>query len=57
MAPEPLAQDIALGRMPPHNVDAEMAALGCALLDREALDKIGEHLQPEMFYHQPHQAI
>jgi replicative DNA helicase len=57
MAPEPLTQNARLDKAPPHDVDAEMAALGCALLDREALDKLGEHLQPEMFYHRPHQTI
>jgi replicative DNA helicase len=57
MAPEPLAQNIRLDKVPPHDLDAEMAALGCALIDREALDKLGEHLQPEMFYHRPHQTI
>jgi replicative DNA helicase len=57
MAPEPLAQSIRLDKVPPHDLDAEMAALGCALMDREALDKLGEHLQPEMFYHRPHQTI
>ena len=57
MAPEPLTQSTRLDKVPPHDLDAEMAALGCALLDREALDKIGEHLQPEMFYHRPHQTI
>ena len=57
MAPEPLAQHIRLDKVPPHDLDAEMAALGCALIDREALDKVGEHLQPEMFYHRPHQTI
>jgi len=57
MAPEPLAQNVPFDKVPPHDLDAEMAALGCALLDREALDKIGEHLQPEMFYHRPHQTI
>ena len=57
MAPEPLAQDVSLDKVPPHDVDAEMAALGCALLEREALDKTAEHLTPEMFYHRPHQTI
>jgi len=57
MAPEPLAQNVSLDKVPPHDRDAEMAALGCGLIEREALDKIGEHLQPEMFYHRPHQTI
>ncbi|MBN1918997.1 MAG: replicative DNA helicase [Verrucomicrobia bacterium] len=57
MTPEPLAQNIRLDKVPPHDLDAEMAALGCALIDRESLDKLGEHLQPEMFYHRPHQTI
>lgn len=57
MAPEPLAQDVSLDKVPPHDVDAEMAALGCALLEREALDKTAEHLTPEMFYQRPHQTI
>jgi replicative DNA helicase len=63
MAPEPLSQNAVpastgqLDKVPPHDLDAEMAALGCALLEPEALDKFSEHLGPEMFYHRPHQTI
>lgn len=36
---------------PPHDLDAEMAALGCALLSPQAVEKIIERLTAEMFYH------
>lgn len=57
MAPDPLAQNIRLDKVPPHDLDAEMAALGCALADQQARDTVLTHLQAEQFYHRPHQTI
>lgn len=37
-------------RMPPQNLDAERAALGACLLDREALGTVIEALRPDDFY-------
>ena len=44
-------------RPPPHDLDAEMAALGCALLDANAVEKLVERLKPEMFYQRWHQQV
>lgn len=38
------------GRVPPHDLDAEAAALSAELLDAEALTKVLELLRPENFY-------
>ncbi len=44
-------------RVPPQNVEAEAAVLGAILLDRDALVKAFEVLQPEHFYREAHQRI
>ncbi len=38
------------GRVPPHDLDAEAAVLSAVLLDRDALDRVLEMLEPEHFY-------
>ncbi len=46
------------GRVPPHNIEAEMNVLGGILLDNRALDSVYEiGLQPEDFYQDSHQKI
>jgi replicative DNA helicase len=48
----------ALGdRLPPQNIDAEEAILGGILLDPEAIARVIDLLQPEMFYVAAHQEI
>jgi len=44
-------------RIPPHSVEAEMAVLGAMLLDRAALTKAIELLEPECFYREAHQLL
>ena len=44
-------------RKEPQNIDAEINALGCAFLSKEALDKVCEELTGEMFYDKRHKAI
>ncbi|MCS7177123.1 MAG: replicative DNA helicase [Candidatus Kapabacteria bacterium] len=44
-------------RVPPHSVEAEMAVLGAMLLDRSALAKGVELLQPDCFYREAHQLL
>ena len=39
-----------LGRIPPHNIDAEQSVLGAMLLDREAVISVTEKLKDEHFY-------
>ncbi|MBI4704046.1 MAG: replicative DNA helicase [Deltaproteobacteria bacterium] len=47
---EPTEPPVIAGRVPPHDLDAEAAVLAAVLLDREALDRVLETLQPEHFY-------
>lgn len=47
----------ALGRIPPYNIDAEQAVLGCMLLDREVIPTVAEVLKPEDFYREDHREI
>ncbi|MCC6932675.1 MAG: replicative DNA helicase [Deltaproteobacteria bacterium] len=45
------------GRVPPHAIDAEQAALGAVLLDNEAIYSVMDLLQPNDFYKHAHQLI
>lgn len=47
----------ALDRIPPHNLEAEMAVLGSALVDREIMGVAGEILKPSDFYAHVHETI
>ena len=44
-------------RIPPHNLEAEMAVLGSILVDREMMATVGEILQPNDFYAHVHESI
>jgi replicative DNA helicase len=41
----------------PHDIPAERAALGCVLLDGEALERVADALTPEQFYLEKHALI
>lgn len=45
------------GRIPPQAVDVEAEVLGAALIDKEAVPRLLEILQPEYFYKTAHQKI
>ncbi len=45
------------GRVPPHAKDAEIAVLGAMMLDRQAVAKVVEILEPECFYHESHKIL
>lgn len=47
----------ALGRVPPHNIEAEQAVLGCMLLDSEIVPTVLEILKSEDFYREDHREI
>lgn len=47
----------ALGRIPPHNIEAEQAVLGCMLLDAEVVPTVLELLKSEDFYREDHREI
>jgi replicative DNA helicase len=55
MPAEPAAP--ALDRVPPQNLEAEMAVLGAILQEKEALYRAVEALRPEHFYRPAHQQI
>ncbi|MFW5643036.1 MAG: replicative DNA helicase [Alkalispirochaeta sp.] len=40
------------GRVPPHNIEAEVATLGAVLLDPPALTRVVDYVRPEDFYRQ-----
>ncbi len=42
------------GRVPPHNVDAEVATLGAILLDAPAVTRVVDYVRPDDFYRQAH---
>lgn len=44
-------------RIPPQNIDAERSTLGAMLLEKEAIHKVQELLQPEDFYREAHRVI
>ena len=50
-------QDVITDRMPPQNVDAEMAVLGAMLLESEAIGIAIERLSPDNFYHDTHKKL
>lgn len=46
-----------IDRIPPQNVEAEQAVLGAMLIEREAISKVAEFLQPDDFYREAHRLI
>jgi len=45
------------GKVPPHDIDAEMCVLGCILLSSEAYDEAIQRLKKECFYVDRHRKI
>jgi len=52
-----MSSDQILGRVPPHNIEAETAVLGAFLLDNEALTNTADFLNTDDFYRHAHQKI
>lgn len=46
-----------LDRLPPQSLDSEMAALGAALISRNAAERVLELLRPEDFYSERHRKL
>jgi replicative DNA helicase len=44
-------------KVPPHSAEAEMATLGAIMLDRIALSKVIEIVEPDCFYREAHRKI
>lgn len=47
----------AVGRIPPHNIEAEQAVLGCMLLDSDVIPTVTELIKSEDFYRDNHKEI
>ena len=47
----------ALGRIPPHSVEAEQSVIGCIILDKEVIPSVAELLKKEDFYREDHKEI
>jgi replicative DNA helicase len=47
----------AIGRIPPHNVEAEQAVLGCMLLDADVIPTVTELIKSTDFYRDDHREI
>jgi replicative DNA helicase len=45
-----MAENQTTVRIPPHNLEAEMSVLGCLMLDKDAIIKIGDVIHPDDFY-------
>jgi len=52
-----MPQDLNLDKLPPQNIDAEMAVLGSMLLDEEAVSAAVEKLEAGCFYKDTHRKI
>ena len=46
-----------IGRIPPHNIEAEQAVLGCMLLDADIIPTVTELIRSEDFYREDHREI
>jgi replicative DNA helicase len=46
-----------IDRIPPHNLEAEMALIGSVLVDREIMGTVGEVVRPSDFYAHVHETI
>ncbi len=46
-----------IDRIPPHNLEAEMALIGSILVDREIMGTVGEIVKPSDFYAHVHETI
>lgn len=49
--------NLPIAKIPPNSPEAEKAALGSILMDKEALIKVADFLKPEDFYFEQHAAI
>ena len=50
-------KEVAVGKVPPQNLDAEMSLLGAVLIDEEVLADISEHVTPHDFYDKRHSVV
>lgn len=50
-------RDSEMGRVPPHNIEAEESVLGSVMLSKVAVSEVLETLEPEDFYREAHAKI
>ncbi len=50
-------KEVAAGKVPPQNLDAEMSLLGAVLIDEEALADVSEHVTAKDFYDKRHAIV
>ena len=51
------SKNVSMERVPPQNLEAEMAVLGCMLIEEDAIGTSIEHLSAPDFYKEAHQKI
>jgi replicative DNA helicase len=52
-----MAENTLIQRIPPQNLDAEMSVLGCLMLDKDAIIKIGDIVSADHFYDEKNKII
>jgi replicative DNA helicase len=52
-----MTDTVTLQRVPPQNLEAECSVLGCLMLDKDAIIKIADLINPEDFYELKHRLI
>ena len=55
--PSPSSHQEIPQKLPPQNIEAEKSLLGCLMLDKNAIIKVADFLQPRDFYKSVHQEI
>lgn len=50
-------EETVINRVPPQSIEAEMSTLGSMLIDRDAIAKVIDILEPEDYYKEAHRAI
>jgi len=57
LMPSPSSHQEIPQKLPPQNIEAEKSLLGCLMLDKNAIIKVADFLQPRDFYKSVHQEI
>jgi len=47
-------QNISKDNVPPQNIDAEQSLLGCLMVDKDAITKVADMIEPRDFYKEKH---
>ena len=52
-----MAKQVSTIKIPPQNIEAEMSVLGSLMIDKNAIDKVCDNLEPRDFYKDAHGKI